>query len=168
MTKVRSMLAADTWEAITELRDILKQKGWFDAPPKGSHLLNEPVCAWLLAGSSQINLKSTFLPTLHKHILRKVVQHWIENHFFFPVGGTGKDGVHHNFMEQMVVFVWAYYSENQRPKVPAMTNVGRFIFTYIWSHHHNLLSFWKRQNETSSRYSYLKTAGWETGRTPPG
>ena len=39
MTEVKIKLAADTWEAITELRDIFNQKGWFDAPPKGSHLL---------------------------------------------------------------------------------------------------------------------------------
>ena len=55
------------------------------------------------------------------------------------VGGTDGGGNHHNFMEQFVTFVWAYYTEHQRPRVPAMTDVGRFLFTYVWRHQHNLL-----------------------------
>ena len=139
MQEVQNMLAADTWEAITEFRDILKAKGWFKAPPKNSQLLNEPACAWLTAGLHNLSLRSTHLPALNKHILRKGVQHWIENHFVFPVGGTDGGGNHHNFMEQFVTFVWAYYTEHQRPRVPAMTDVGRFLFTYVWRLQHNLL-----------------------------
>ena len=139
MLQVQSMLAADTWEAIDELCDILKRKGWFNVPPRNSQLLNEPACAWLTAGISKLSLKSKFLSALNKHVLREAIQHWIEYHFVFPVGGTDQKGEHHNFMEQMVTFVWGFYTENQRPKVPAMTDVGRFLFTYIWRHQHPLL-----------------------------
>ena len=139
MKEVQCMLAADSWEAITELRGFLKEKGWFNPPPKKSQLLNEPACAWLLAGAGNLCLQSKSMPALNKHVLRAAVQHWIENHFLFPVGGTDKDGVHHNLMEHVVTFVWAYYTDNQKPKVPAMTDVGRFMFTYIWRRQHQLL-----------------------------
>ena len=136
---VESMVAADTWEAITELTDLLKTKGWFKAPPKTSMLLNEPACAWLTAGVAKVSLRSSFLPALNKHVLRKVVQAWISNHFVLPVGGTDKEGVHHNMMERFVTYTWAKYTMKQRPKVPAMTDVGRFLFTYIWRYQHTLM-----------------------------
>jgi len=50
----------------------------------------------------------------------------------------GEDNEHVNFMEYFVVYVWAYYTQYQSPKIPALTNVGRFIFTYIWRHQHPL------------------------------
>ena len=139
MEAVQNMVAADTWEAITDLCDELKKQGWFKAPPKKSMLLQEPACAWLLAGIAAVNLRCKQLPALNKHVLRGCVQHWIENHYFLPVGGTDKDGVHSNFMEQFVTFIWAKYTVDQRPRVPAMTDVGRFLFTYIWRHQHPLM-----------------------------
>jgi len=136
---VESMVAADTWEAISELCDLLKSKGWFKAPSRNSMLLHEPACAWLLAGAAGVSLRCKHLPALNKHVLRRAVHHWIENHFILPVGGTDKDGVHHNIMEQFVTFIWANYTVKQRPRVPAMTDVGRFLFTYIWRHQHPLM-----------------------------
>jgi hypothetical protein len=136
---VESMVAADTWESITALCDVLKSKDWFTSPPKNSMLMHEPACAWLLAGVSAVSLRCKQLPALNKHVLRGAVQHWISHHYVLPVGGTGKDGEHYNIMELFVTFVWAWYTINQKPKVPAMTDLGRFLFTYIWRRQHPLM-----------------------------
>ena len=41
-------------------------------------------------------------------------------------------------MEMFVTFVWGYYTQNQLPKVPALTDVGRLLFTYMWRQQHAL------------------------------
>lgn len=135
---VKTMLDADTWEAIVELCQLLEDKGWFKAPPKNSMLRREPACAWLVAGATAVSLRSTQLPALHKHVLRQAVQRWQARHFYLPVAGTDKAGIHHNYMKMFVTYVWAYYTCNQNPIVPALTDVGRFLFTYIWRRQHNL------------------------------
>ena len=50
----------------------------------------------------------------------------------------GEANNHINMMTYFATYVWAYYVEHQSPKVPALTNVGRFLFTYIWRHQHPL------------------------------
>ena len=73
-------------------------------------------------------------------MLRNAVKRWIELHFYLPVAGDvpNEGSKHSNFMEHFVTFVWAYYTTHQRPSVPAFTNVGRFLFTYIWRQQHAL------------------------------
>ena len=120
------------------MRDKLKEKGWFKAPPKNSMLLKEPACAWFTAGQNNVSQQSKFLPALHKDVLRKAVQTWFEIHFYLPVAGHDEESQHVNMMEFFVTYVWAYYSQNQQPKIPALTDIGRFTFTYIWRHQHPL------------------------------
>ena len=118
----------------------LENLGWFKPPPKKSMLLREPACAWFLAGCKQVSQQSNFLPALEKNVLRLGVKRWIEVHFYLPVAGhmPGEANNHINMMKFFVTYVWAYYTQHQRPKVPALTNVGRFLFTYIWRHQHAL------------------------------
>jgi len=135
---VTTMLDADTWEAIVQLTDLLEDKGWFKTPPKNSMLRREPACAWLVAGATAVSLRCSQLPALHKHVLRRAIQRWQARHFYLPVAGTDSAGIHRNYMKMFVTYVWAYYTCNQNPEVPALTDVGRFLFTYIWRHQHSL------------------------------
>ena len=130
----------DSWEGVTSLTTLLLEKGWFQPPPKKSMLLMEPACAWLTAGRTNIDQRSKHLPALHKDVVRKGVQRWIELHFYIPCAGQTleDDTVHANIMEPFVSFLWAYYTLHHRPKIPAFTDVGRFIFTYIWRRQHAL------------------------------
>ena len=127
-----------TWESVLSLTSLLKKKGWFEPPPAKSMLRREPACAWFTAGTGKLVQASKDLPALHKDVLRGAVKRWTEIHFFLPVAGNCGDGDHFNLMEMFVTFVWGYYTENQAPKVPALTDVGRFVFTYIWRHQHAL------------------------------
>ena len=75
-------------------------------------------------------------------MLRKAIQRWIEVHFYIPVAGNDTaTNEHVNFMEMFVTYVWAYYTQHQEPKVPALTDVGRFTFTYIWRGQHALFRY---------------------------
>ena len=137
--EVTEILQDNKWDSVLDLTTTLKDRGWFDPPPKKSLLRREPACAWFTAGKTEINQKSKDLPALHKDVLRKALKRWIELYFYLPVAGFApNDDKHINMMEYFVTFVWAYYTENQRPKIPAFTDVGRFIFTYIWRHQHAL------------------------------
>lgn len=126
------------WEKLVSLVETIKQKGWFEPPPSKSMLRRVPATAWFTAGVSKYDQTSKELPALHKDVLRKGLQRWTEVHFFLPVAGITKEGKHINFMEMFATFVWAYYTQNQSPKVPALTDVGRFLFTYMWRHQHAL------------------------------
>ena len=133
------MLQDDTWEKIIELTQIIHEKGWFIPPPKGSLLMREPACAWLSAGQTNIDQRHRDLPALHKDLLRHAVQRWTEVHFNLPVAGNSpKDDVHVNLMHPFITFVWAHYTVHHRPVIPALTDLGRFIFTYIWRKQHAL------------------------------
>ena len=101
-------------------------------------LWQEPAGAWFTVGVADVTQSSQHLPALHKDVLRYAVKRYIETHFFLPVAGHNSDNEHINIMKMFVTFVWGYYTEYQRPKVPAMTNVGRFNFTYIWRHQNAL------------------------------
>ena len=101
-------------------------------------LLREPACAWFSAGVGNVDHQSKDLSALHKDVLRKAVKRWIEVHFFLPVAGISTNGEHTNFMDMFVTFVWGYYTRNQSPRVPAFTDIGRFLFTYIWRNQHPL------------------------------
>ena len=130
-----------SWAKVLELREELDVMGWFKPPPSKSMLLREPACAWFTVGISQVSQQSKFLPALEKTVLRNAVKRWIEVHFYLPVAGnlpSDEDNKHVNIMEHFVTYIWAYYTQNQCPKIPAMTNVGRFMFTYIWRHQHPL------------------------------
>ena len=116
----------------------LEEKGWFNLPPKRSMLRKEPACAWFTAGVTPNCQRSKPLPSLQRAGLRKAIQKWIKHHFFLPVGGIDKDGNQINLMRMFVTYVWADYVYYQKPKVPALTNVGRFIFAYIWRNQHAL------------------------------
>ena len=129
---------SNSWEDVVSLKKLLVDKGWFKSPPKKSMLRREPACAWFTVGMAAVRQQSKDLPALHKDVLRKAVKRWIELHFFLPVGGYNSSAEHVNMMEMLVTFVWGYYTENQIPKVPAFTDVGRFTFTYIWRHQHAL------------------------------
>ena len=94
-----------------------------------------------MAGTNPVLQQSKDLPALHKDILRKAVQEWIAVHFFLPVAGKFDGERHINIMEPFVTFVWAYYTQHQRPKVPTLTDVGRFLFTYIWRGQHPLFGY---------------------------
>jgi len=129
----------NTWDSLVNLKELLHTKGWFKTPPKKSMLRQQPACAWLTAGRTDIDQRSKWLPALHKDVLRKAIKRWIEVHFFLPVAGfTLGDNTHVNMMEPFVTFVWAYYTLNHKPVIPALTDVGRFMFTYIWRSQHSL------------------------------
>ena len=104
-------------------------------------LRQEPACAWFTAGATEIVQSSKDLPALHKDVLRQGLKRWTEVHFFLPVGGITKEGNHVNIMEMFVTFVWGYYTQNQLPKVPALTDVGRLLFTYMWRQQHALFRY---------------------------
>ena len=104
-------------------------------------LLRDPACAWFTAGRNKVSQQSNFLPSLHKDVLRKAVQEWFEVHFYLPVAGHDENNEHTNMMEMFVTFVWGYYTKHQRPKVPALTDAGRFTFTYIWRNQHPLFRY---------------------------
>ena len=122
------------------MKEKLEALGWFKVPPRKSMLRRQPACAWFTAGTAQVTQQHKFLPCLDKTVLRNAVKRWIELHFYLPVAGDvpNEGNKHINFMEHFVTFVWGYYSVNQRPSVPAFTNVGRFLFTYIWRQQHAL------------------------------
>ena len=102
-------------------------------------LRREPACAWLTAGRTGIDQRAKTLPALHKDVLRQGIKRWIDIHFYLPVSGfTPEDDLHVNMMEPFVTFVWTYYTLHHKPIIPAFTDVGRFIFTYIWRHQHAL------------------------------
>ena len=104
-------------------------------------LRREPACAWLTAGKTSIDQRHKYLPCLHKDILRKAIKKWIEVHFYPPCAGSDPEDpdIHINLMEPFVAFVWAFYTVNHKPAIPALTDVGRFIFTYIWRMQHPLM-----------------------------
>ena len=133
----------NTWESVLDLKNKLKQKGWFVSPPRKSMLRLQPACAWFTAGKSANSQQSKFLPALHKDVLRKALQRWIEVHFYLPVAGNdpNNNNQHVNLMEMFVTYVWGYYTQHQEPKVPALTDVGRFTFTYIWRSQHALFRY---------------------------
>ena len=128
------------WNALAALKTKLEQLGWFKPPPKKSMLRGEPACAWFTAGSNRVNQQSQHLPALEKTVLRHAVKRFIELHFYLPVAGImpGDANNHVNMMTFFVTFVWGYYTQYQSPKVPTFTNVGRFLFTYIWRNQHRL------------------------------
>ncbi len=142
--EVSKMLRSKNWETVVSMRNELADKGWFDPPPKKSMLLREPACAWYTAGKQSNCLRHKFLPSLNKDVLRYAVQDWVKVHFYLPVAGVDKDGQHTNFMEMFVTYVWAFYTQKQQPKVPALTNEGRFTFTYIWRKQHALARYFPR------------------------
>ena len=144
--EVNTMLRSKTWESVVSMKNILADKGWFKPPPKKSMLLREPACAWYTAGKQPNCLRHKFLPSLNKDVLRNAVQEWVKVHFYLPVAGVNKDGQHTNLMEMFVTYVWGYYTQNQQPKVPALTNVGRFTFTYIWRKQHALTRYFPQVN----------------------
>jgi len=127
-----------TWESLVQLQGKLETKGWFKPPPSRSMLRREPAVAWFTAGLSKNVQASKDLPALHKDVLRQALQRWTAVHFLLPVAGITKEGTHLNLMEMLITFVWGYYTQNQQPKVPALTDVGRFLFCYIWRHQHAL------------------------------
>ena len=127
-----------SWESLTVLLDCIKKKGWFDKPPAKSMLRNIPATAWFTAGATKHVQMCKVLPACHKDVLRKGLKRWTEVHFLLPCSGVTTDGRHLNIMEWFVTFVWAYYTQNQSPKVPALTDVGRFLFTYMWRNQHAL------------------------------
>ena len=132
------------------LKGLIFDKGWFGRPPKNSVLRKDPACAWLSAGTTEIDQRSKHLPALHKDVLRKALKTWIEIHFFIPVAGlTPKDDKHVNMMEYFVAFVWGYYTLHHKPVIPAFTDVGRFIFTYIWRNQHALFRYVSQVHCTS-------------------
>ena len=147
------------------MTQLLKDKEWFKPVPSSSMLRREPACVWFTAGATEIVQSSKDLPALHKDVLRQALKRWTEVYFFLPVGGITKQGkiithngnkhtllhtlgyththTHHagdhvNIMEMFVTFVWGYYTQNQLPKVPALTDVGRLLFTYMWRQQHAL------------------------------
>ena len=71
-------------------------------------------------------------------MLRNAFKQWLVVHFYLPVAGHNKANEHVNLMEMFVTFVWGYYSQHQHPKIPALTDVGRLTFTYIWRMQHSL------------------------------
>ena len=125
------------------LTTLLKSRGWYKLAPKNSELRRDPACAWLTAGKTAIDQRSEYLPCLHKDVLRKAVKTWIAVHFFPPCSGQDPEDptvLDMNMMEPCVAFIWAYYTMHHRPKIPALTDVGRFIFAYIWRMQHNLMA----------------------------
>ena len=141
---VREMLRSKNWETVVSMKNTLEEKGWFNPPQKKSIPLCEPACAWYTAGKQPNSLRHKFLPCLHKDVVRNAVQDWVKVHFYLPVAGINKQDQHKNFMEMFVTFVWGFYTQNQKPKVPALTNVGRFTFTYIWRKQHDLVRYFPR------------------------
>ena len=131
---------SNDWNEVVVLKMKLQDLGWFKAPPKKSMLRSEPACAWFGVGMTHVNQQSKFLPALEKNVLRVAVKRFIGLHFYLPVAGhmPGEANNHVNMMPFFVTFVWAYYTEHQTPKVPAFTNVGRLLFTYIWRNQHPL------------------------------
>jgi hypothetical protein len=111
-------------------------------PPKTSELRREPACAWLTAGKTGIDQRCNHLPCLHKDVLRKAIKTWIAVHFFPPCSGAdpADPNAKLNFMEHFTAFVWAHYTMHHKPKIPALTNVGRFIFAYMWRMQHPLMT----------------------------
>ena len=129
-------MQSKTWESLVALVATLKKKGWFEKPSSKSMLRRVPATAWFTAGATKYDQTSKELPGVHKDVLRKGVQRWTAVHFFLPVGGITNKGEHVNFMEEFITFVWAWYVKNQSPKVPALTDIGRFLFTYMWRNQH--------------------------------
>ena len=128
------------WNDVVALKLKLQDLGWFKPPPKKSMLRSEPACAWFGAGVSQVNQQGKYLPALEKTVLRIAIKRFIGLHFYLPVAGhmPGEANIHVNMMSFFVTWIWAYYTQHQKPKVPAFTNVGRFLFTYIWRNQHLL------------------------------
>ena len=120
------------------LTELLKEKGWFKATSKSSVLRREPACAWFSAGAHDKCQSNKYLPALQNTVLRNAFKQWLVVHFYLPVAGHNKANEHVNLMEMFVTFVWGYYSQNQHPKIPALTDVGRLTFTYIWRMQHSL------------------------------
>ena len=120
---------------------LLRDKGWYDDPPSNSMLRLEPACAWMTAGVTGIDQRHAYLPCLHKDLLRNSIKKWIDLHFYPPCAAPDPDDemIVIDLMENFVAFVWADYTANHKPVIPALTNVGRFIFTYIWRKQHSLM-----------------------------
>ena len=138
---------SNTWDDVMRLTELLHEKGWFERPGKNSMLTKDPACAWFSAGRTDIDQRSKHLPALHKDVLRTTVKKWIEVHFYLPVAGlTPEDDKHVNFMEPFVAFVWGDYTLKHQPVIPAFTDLGRFIFTYIWIHQHDLFRYFLSRN----------------------
>ena len=131
----------NTWESVVALTTLLKDKGWFKSPPKKSMLRRDPACAWFTAGTHDNCERSPYLPSLHKVVLRDGLKRWLHVHFYYPVAGYNDEKEHVNIMEMFVAFVWGHYTQNQLPRVPAFTDVGRLTFTYIWRHQHALYRY---------------------------
>ena len=131
----------NSWEGVLGLTQLLQDKGWYTSPPANSMLLREPACAWLTAGKTGIDQRHKTLPCLHKDIARKAIHKWIEFHFYPPCAGLvpGDDTRQLNLMEHFCAFFWAYYTLHHKPCIPALTDVGRFIFTYMWQKQHSLM-----------------------------
>ena len=104
-------------------------------------LLRDPASAWLTAGETDIDQRHKHLPCVNKDVLMRAIQKWIELHFYPPCSGFDPEDedTHLNLMEPFVAFVWAFYTRNHKPTIPALTDVGRFIFTYIWRMQHPLM-----------------------------
>ena len=140
-TNVTFACTQDGWRGVDELTHLLRDKGWFHSPPSNSHLLKEPACAWLTADKTGIDQRHKYLPCLNKDVTRKSIQKWIELHLFPPCAGVDPDDptITIDLMENFVAFFWADYTVNHKPVIPALTNVGRFLFTYIWRSQHSLM-----------------------------
>lgn len=146
IVSIPTCLQTNDWEDVERLKNCIAEKGWFKRAPKNSVLRKDPACAWLSAGMTEIDQRSKFLPALHKDVLRKALKAWIELHFFLPVAGISpKDDKHVNMMHHFVTFVWGYYTLHHCPIIPAFTDVGRFIFTYIWRNQHPLLRYFPNE-----------------------
>ena len=124
-----------------ELKHHLCDKGWYDSPPSNSMLLLEPACAWMSAGVTDIDQRHKYLPCLNKDIARKAIHKWIELYFYPPCAGLNPSDhtIVLDLMEHFVAFFWAYYIANHKPVIPTLTNVGRFMFTYMWRMQHSLM-----------------------------
>ena len=78
---------------------------------------------------------------LNVYLLRNSIKKWIDLHFYPSCAAPDPDDdmIVIDLMENFVAFVWADYTANHKPVIPALTNVGRFIFTYIWRMQHSLM-----------------------------